>query len=186
MPMPQEFQRRMDIFREGNPWGFYIPQVQLVDAGHIDAKDYLASYAQSIYPVSTEDFYYYNHDAASVHMIAFMIHGEPLMDMISQYAKANADADAKQLAVAEHTIDEITGALGDYSFDAQLGSDIQYQSFEQVLHVLRSADTLKDLQIVQSMLQTGQIEHEDEIDGYMLRDALVEEAQARFGRNDDK
>lgn len=90
-------------------------EVELVPAGSLEGSKYLEAYKRNVYPVATNERFYYAHDAGPDHVPAIIFGGSILRDALSRAATTALETkDEKTIKLAAKRLDIFTDRLTDY------------------------------------------------------------------------
>lgn len=203
LPPPRLFAERLNRFRdEDNESGLYYPELEIFEQGKITSKDFVSAFAAGKFPVSGISFDLYVHDVAQEHFQAVMVYGEPLMDLVQNFAQAMQNFESITLPNFDGSKidrpnitdlqgkdkDDATGRILDDMTAKLIGRDFKtlYEDepferyFDQVAYALRKAGRLGNLRVVTDILESGEAADVDQITGRMIADKLITSTREKF------
>ncbi|MBA3724433.1 MAG: hypothetical protein H0W89_06140 [Candidatus Levybacteria bacterium] len=177
---PPEYVRRMDTLRDADKdSGLYYPRILLYPGGEIPREVYLPAHVEKVFPVAAHDFLYHTHDALTAHFLAHHVYGEPLVNMLSWYAKGLQTFDSEHQSRGIRSMDTFTDALGKRSLFDQ--DRLFYGDYLwDIGRVVSKVGSLEDLEIVQWMRGKNMLTDRQRISDDDLIDGLSAHARGRL------
>lgn len=198
-PTPATLQERLAEARQV----LFVPELEFVSTGHISSEDYVSILAEGKFPVGVSDFAYYFHDVTNEHMVALVEYGEPLIDMMTRFARAVENTDvvhfteymedeqygdlsgSEKMSAAAQRLDAITSDLSYISIEMH-EDDRPYTGhglalIQNFVDVMRAAGELEGSIIEQAILARGVVASSEEITGALVVEELVQLTRERFG-----